>query len=190
MPDVLPLRAVAFQSLFLLVAIAIEAYVFRHLLTSKDKPFGLKTSIQYAITLNLLAAVIGWVAFFLAQPFLPPVLRIQLISFIFFDQFLQAPTDASIASSLVVICLIIFLGVYFVKLEGLNWLEWVLEKSDLASEANTQLISARQRRKLQKSPEFQKNNRAYGVLIANASSFVAILALLYLRSIMTYFLWK
>ncbi|HEY9751417.1 MAG TPA: hypothetical protein V6C46_00580, partial [Coleofasciculaceae cyanobacterium] len=84
----------------MLVAIAIEAYVFRHLLTSKDKQLGLKTSIQYAITLNLLAAVVGWVSFFLAQPFLPPVLRIQLISFIFFNQFLQAPADASIASSL------------------------------------------------------------------------------------------
>ncbi len=186
MPDILPLRAVAFQSLFLLVAIAIEAYVFRHLLTSKQKPLGLKTSIKYAITLNLLAAVIGWVTFFLAQPFLPPVLKIQLISFIFFDQFLQTPAEVGIASSLIVICLIIFLGVYFLKLEGLNWLEWVLQQSSPASQANTQLISAHQRRKLEKSPESERNNRAYSILVANASSFFAILALLYLRSI----LWK
>jgi hypothetical protein len=190
MPDVLPLLAIAFQSLFLLVAIAIEANVFRRLLTSEGKPIGYKTSAQYAMTVNLLATVIGWLVFFLAQPFLPGILRIQLISFIFFDQFLQAPIDGALASSLVVTSLIIFLGVYFLKLESLNWLEWILEKPSETSPDSSEVVSARQRRKLMQSPEFQKNSRAYGVLVANAASFAAILLLLYLRSILAYLFWR
>ena len=45
---VLPLRAIAFQILCLLIAIAIEAYVLRQTLR-----LGYKTSVRYAASMNL-----------------------------------------------------------------------------------------------------------------------------------------
>ena len=56
---VLPLRAIVFQCLLLLVAIALEAKVLR-----RQLQLGYQPSIRYAASLNLLTVVLGWMAFF------------------------------------------------------------------------------------------------------------------------------
>lgn len=50
---VLPLRAVMFQILFLLVAIAVESFIFK-----KKLHLSGRTSIEYATSINLFSTII------------------------------------------------------------------------------------------------------------------------------------
>ena len=79
---VLPLRAIVFQCLLLLVAIALEAIVLRRRLR-----LGYQPSIRYAASLNLLAVVLGWMVFLGFEPLLPAALRTQIISYVLFGNF-------------------------------------------------------------------------------------------------------
>ena len=79
---VLPLQTYLFQALFLLVAIALEASVLQRRLYLTRR-----TSVEYAISINLLTTVIGWLAFFLVQNLLPQPIKDQIISYIFLIAF-------------------------------------------------------------------------------------------------------
>ena len=52
---VYPLRAVAFQLLFFLIAIAIESLILR-----RRRNIDRQTSLEYAAFMNLLTIVLGW----------------------------------------------------------------------------------------------------------------------------------
>lgn len=173
--EVLPLRAVVFQCLFLLIAIAIEAFVFYRTLS-----LDYKTSMQYAISVNLLSTLIGWVCFFVSQPLLPLAWRVQLISFIFFEHFYADPMLLNVAPVLVVCTLGMFLGTFLLKLKGLDFLDFLLEKNP-KPEAATEEKSMRFRGRQAQLVGFRTNSKTYAVLVANASSFSAILVLLFFR---------
>lgn len=81
MSDVLPLRMIIYQLLFIVLAIAVEALVLQ-----KYLGIGRKSSIQYASTANLLSTVVGWFVFFISVPWMPDPLRQQIITYIFFDE--------------------------------------------------------------------------------------------------------
>lgn len=81
---VLPLRAVVFQALLLLISIALESVVFQRILNISRK-----TATQFSATLNLLSTFIGWLCFFVIQSITPGFLQIQLIRYIFFDRFVS-----------------------------------------------------------------------------------------------------
>jgi hypothetical protein len=179
--DVLPLRAIVFQILLLLMAIILEAIVFRRLL---DLDY--KTSTQYSITANLLSTVIGWVIFFNVQSLLPMHLQSQLISYVFFERFLSNTWETTILPALIITSLAIFLGTFLIKLEGLNLLEFLLkfkpgEKKDSATD--TAKEGAGRLRFVKHSIGFRVNSKTYAVLVANACSFSAILFLLLVRLI-------
>lgn len=175
---VLPLQTVLFQFLFLLVAIALESRVlYRRLRLNR------RASIEYATSLNLLAASLGWIAFFLIQDWIPLQLKDQLISYIFFDRLL-----GSQAESLVVVItatgIVIFLGAFLVKLQGLELLEALREgkskdsePSELAPKRRHPGLSDRLGQLVAPSPV----NHATTILLANAYSYSAILLLLFLR---------
>ena len=76
----LPLRAIAFQLLFLLVVISIESLVIE-----KNLSLPRKISVEYATSINLIAAVSGWVIFFYCSPHFPPESQKMLIDFILFN---------------------------------------------------------------------------------------------------------
>lgn len=175
LPDVLPLRAVLFQFLFLLVAIAIEAIVFYRLLALEHK-----TCVQYATTINLLSTCLGWIIFFNVQPFLPQDLQAQLVSYIFFERFFYNPWFGSIPPVLVVLSFGIFMGTFLIKLKGLDLLELLLEKTP-RKDKDPELKAGRFRGRQNQAIGFQANSRAYAVLVANACSFTAILFLLIVR---------
>jgi hypothetical protein len=129
--DVLPLRAVLFQFLFLMIAIAIDSVVYyRNVETLEYKP-----SVQYAATANLFSTCLGWLIFFGAQPFLPLGLREQLISFIFFGQFFINAWSDWMPQILLTGAGLIFCGTVIAKLVGLNLLERLLEKEVNPEEA-------------------------------------------------------
>lgn len=202
-PTVLPLRAVAFQTVFLLMAIAIEAAVlYRFLNTDSKQTIDPKQSIQYATTINLLSTVVGWLAFFLFFGLayaLPSEwsarLKANLINFIFFDQW-----SSETATSLVLICFAMFFITFAVKQAGLNGLRWLLSagipKKEDANKPEpvielpdmppppprTSAIRVlRHEPTSATTTSSSMNPQSRAVLIANAWSFSAILAILMLR---------
>lgn len=176
--EILPLRAVVFQTLFLLIAIALEALVFYRTLS-----LDYKTSMQYAISVNLLSTFIGWLCFFISQPFLPLTWRVQLISFIFFEHFYADPMLLNVAPVLVIFTLGMFLGTFLIKLKGLDFLELLLEKDPKPTGA-IEAKPLRFRGKQEPLAGLRSNSRIYAVLVANAVSFSVILLLLLLRLIL------
>jgi hypothetical protein len=174
---VLPLRAIAFQGLFLLIAIALEAIVY-----FKQLDFDYKTSVRYAASVNLFSTSIGWLLFFNLQVLLPPPLKDQLISYFFFERFFPNPWAPSIAPLLALSGLIIFLGVFLLELKSLELLDLLLEKvkpgDTLMSREDSRTSRLRHHGIM-----FKSNSRAYAVLVANAYSFSVILFLLIIRSL-------
>lgn len=155
---VLPLRAVIFQGLFLLVAIAIEAFVLQQQL---KVPY--KRSVDYSIFINLLSTVIGWFVFFNLQPFIPLDIKIRLI---FFDQWSGA------ASWIIPAAFSTFFLGFFIELKGLELLQRLLQIPLPESAPSTNTRSTRYRKGIS-----QTTSQAYVLLVANACSYSAILLL-------------
>lgn len=175
--DILPLRAVLFQFIFLLIAISLETLVLY-----RNLELDYKSSVQYATTINLFSTFIGWLIFFNAQPFLPEGLRAQLISFIFFERFFSNDWFTSVAPLLIVLSLGVFLGTFLVKWQALKLLEFILEKKrDKRDEPVVKSSRFRARRNLVSG--LRTNSEAYAVFVGNAFSFSAILFLLFVRLI-------
>jgi len=173
--SVLPLRAIAFQCLFLLLAIAIEASVLRQVL---KLPY--RKSVEYAASINLLSTAIGWLLFFSIEPLLPANLKFQLINCIFFDQW-----SRGIAAWIILAGFVTFFISFLVKLSGLDLLRLLLQdkKEEKAPEQETQ---AEKNRRYQSTVRARKNARegssqANAILIANALSYTAILLVLFIR---------
>jgi hypothetical protein len=172
--SILPLRAIVFQMLFLLVAIALEGLVF-----FKNLNLDYKTSMRYAAVLNLFSTFLGWVIFFEVNLFLPEDVQRQFISYIFFDRFFPNPWLAAVTPVIVITSLAIFIGTFLVELNGLELLEYLLERNK-DSQSPTEHMTRLQGRRDQ-IIRFQANTKAYTILIANAASFSAILLLLIIR---------
>ncbi|NJN32144.1 MAG: hypothetical protein HC824_18290 [Synechococcales cyanobacterium RM1_1_8] len=108
-PDLmLPLRAIAFQALFLVVAVAIEATVL-------EREFGTSRpgSVLYALLINLASTVAGWIAFLALEPLLPDNWRMAAMSFVFFNQ-VFGNLDVSVV--LPVLAFVTFLSTLFLEL--------------------------------------------------------------------------
>jgi hypothetical protein len=176
---VLPLQTILFQSIFLLVAIALEARVFHRRLNVTRK-----TSVQYATSINLLAAVLGWLTFFIVQSLLPQPLKTQLMSYIFFDRLLE-PQPESLSLIIASIGITLFFAAFVVKLKGLELLEALLSSSKQPEPSPP----PNQRRRpdlayrISQATLQSDTNHATTVLLANAYSHSAILLILFLRFI-------
>jgi hypothetical protein len=173
---VLPLRAIAFQSLFLMIAIALEAVIFYQQLN-----LTYKESIRYSASVNLLSTVVGWLLFLPIQVFLPEEWRVQLISYVFFERFFPSSFSSNLVSVLTILCLGIFMAVFLLEFEGFKMLDILLEKAqpEQAEEAKKRMrLSSQTQRRI---PIFKHTNQAYAVFVANACSFSAILFLLFIR---------
>ncbi|MCY6488600.1 MULTISPECIES: filament integrity protein FraC [Leptolyngbya] len=167
--DVLPLRAILYQLLFIVLAIAVEALVLQ-----KYLGIGKKSSIQYAATANLLSTVAGWFLFFVIEPWLPPTWRQQLINYIFFDLTSTPPV-------LIGLAFLTFLGTFVVKLQSLDWLDLILENKKPV-EIEVRDRTKFQGRKAQRQAFSEIPNRALAVLWANAASFSAITLIIAIRT--------
>lgn len=176
---IVPLRAIAFQSLLLMVAIVLEAMVLRQRLR-----LGYRTSMQYAATVNLLATSLGWVAFLAIEAVLPLALRSQIISYVLFNRFYSNSWLEVLPVMVVVVAIAAFFVTYWIKLQGLIWLLQLLGQKPIdttpeAIENNRRQLYARARR-TQVEEQRSQPPRALAVLQANAMSFTAILVLLLL----------
>lgn len=201
LPNVVPLRAIVFQALFLLVAIAIEAVVLQRFLRLDPRQ-----SVQYAASVNLLCTVVGWLALFIffSLVYTMPAdwtipFQANLVNFIFFDQW-----SNETATSLILVCFVMFFASFAIKQSGLTALQWLLtagtqkgakkpEKQEDSTETEEAMKASERparskaiRVTRHQTQETRSGSRslqpqARAVLFANASSFSAILAILILR---------
>lgn len=178
---ILPLRMVAFQVLFLLVAIAIESSILRRRLR-----FGFKTSVQYTLAINLAAIVVGWTAFLVIEPLAPLDVRAQAISYILFDRLSLNGWNAQIGAIICVAGVLSFLVTFFVKLKGLELMmkaddAWQIEEDKRPAKRVSR--DERYARARQGKSDAQQALSEFmdAVIQANAASFSAISVLLILR---------
>ncbi len=185
-PNILPFRTVALQTLFLLMAVAIEAEVFRRRM--KLAP---KECIYFAATLNLFCVVLGWLTFLvlfnLSNQTSSDALK-PLINFIFFDNW--SPDTATL---LIIGCFAIFFVSLAIKELGLFGLRYILEieqPKPPQAEPPPGSGDAEAPADAPKSSVFVRAARSEPrlilievttILVANAWSYSAILATLLLR---------
>ena len=173
---VLPLQTFLFQFLFLLVAIALESRVlYRRMNISR------RTSVEYSTFINLLAASIGWLVFFMIQDWIPLDFKDQLISYIFFDRLLGSrPQDLTLVIAATGV--VIFFSAFLIKLTGLDVLEASLqERRERQDQSPARRSWPTLTHRLDEAVAPQKANHATTILLANAYSYSAISLLLFLR---------
>jgi hypothetical protein len=158
---------VAFQILFLLVAIAIEGMILRSRLNLRRKE-----SMEYAVAINLLSTVLGWMLFFMVEPWLPEAIRQILMEYIFFGGNTFPP-------ALVGVGFAVFIITFVLKFQGMGWLDQIQGKIPPApSVVDRYKFRGRKRR----YDAFKGiPSRSLAVLWANACSFSAISILLALQ---------
>jgi hypothetical protein len=171
LPIILPIGAIFFEILFLLAAIPVEAYVL-----NKWLKFDKRTSIFYAIALNVFSSVIGWIVFFAAEPKLPIAFKAELINYVFFNK-LQNP---SISTMIVLLSFTIFLATFLVKFLLLKILINFMDEGGKKPE--TEIVSPQQRTSYMNMAKLQNTNLITATLIANSLSYSAITFIILIRS--------
>lgn len=178
MPSVLPLRTVALQALFLLIAIVIEAAILHRQL--KITP---REGVQYAATINLLSTVLGWLTVFTilntgaGTPFNVGLnVEVALLNFVLFNRL----TPESM-SAIVILAFFTFLASFAVKQIGLVLLKWILDPSlleaaPLPPDPEVKSVLRPSAKNVQQSVSPQIT----AILLANALSYSAIVAVLLL----------
>ncbi|MDF5707554.1 MAG: filament integrity protein fraC [Nostoc sp. S4] len=173
LPRIFPIGGILFDFLFVLVAIPIEAYVLH-----KRLKFDKKTSIFYAISINLFSSVIGWIVFFVSEPMLPIQLKSELINYLFFNTFKSSSTQTLI----ILTAFIIFFANFIFKFFLLKILLLSLVKEPFAQKEEDIQVSPRQKWRGFQSIKFQNTNLVTTMLIANSLSYSAITIILLFRS--------
>jgi hypothetical protein len=170
MASYLPLRTVISQSLLLMVTIAVEAFVLRQQLSiSKQK------SIEYSASVNLLSTILGWILFFLLIPLFPVSAELQLINFLFFDQW-SVPT----ATWLITGALLTFFVSYGVELLGLELLQRMMSDrpESQKDQRYVQPQSYPSKRLSYTEEPSQGIDKRYALLVANATSYTLVVIIL------------
>lgn len=185
---VLPIKAILFQVLFLMVAIATESVVLHWRLGLQRR-----TSVRYAASLNLFSTLVGWLLFFTIVGWLPAVfsgnLEQQLISYILFDQFFVSDWQQNMNTIMVVAAVLTFFGTFLVEINGLILLEIILgirklpffQVPEAASVDTGQEVSRLSRYRISDRASLVSSEKAYAILIANAFSYTLILLILVAR---------
>jgi hypothetical protein len=170
-PIIFPIGAIFFEILFLLTAIPLEAYVL-----NKWLKFDKRTSIFYAIALNVFSSVIGWIVFFVVEPILPINIKAELINYVFFNK-LQNP---NLSTMIVLLSFIIFISTFLVKFLLMKTL--IIFMDEGGKKAETEITSSQQRANYINIAKLQNNNLVTSILIANALSYSAITFIILIRS--------
>jgi hypothetical protein len=139
--------------------------------------FDKKTSIFYAITINVFSSVIGWIIFFVIEPILPVTIKSELINYVFFNKL----KDTSISSLIVLLSFTIFLTTFIVKFLIMKMLIIFMDEGGTKTE--TGIISSQQRAIYMNIAKLQNTNLVITTLIANSLSYSAITIILLIRSL-------
>ncbi|MEO3703511.1 filament integrity protein FraC [Trichormus azollae] len=171
LPRIFPIGAMLFETLFLVVAISIEGYVLHRWLK-----FDKKTSIFYAIAMNVFSSVFGWNIFFLVEPRLDIKLKSELISYIVFNNFNNPGTQ----STIIFLAFLIFLGTFLIKFLLLKIL--IITLSEIGEREETEASQQQKLYRIEKM-QLQNTNLITTTLIANSMSYTAISLILVIRNL-------
>lgn len=171
LPRILPLGAILFQTLFLLIAIPLEGYIL-----NRSLKFDKKTSIFYAIAMNVFSSVIGWNVFFIIEPILSVDIKSELISYIFFNAF----TSTTIQNYLILTAFIIFFVTFLVKFVFLKLL--IISLDEIGKKQESREKSQSEKSLIHERLKLQNTSLITTTLIANSLSYTAITLLLIIRS--------
>jgi hypothetical protein len=145
-----------------------------------------RTCIQYAAIVNLLAALLGWVGFFIIFNYLSPLLKGQIVSYIFFNRLFNYQQE-SVSGLIVMAGFIIFFAAFVIKLKAIDFLQIFLQPppTNPPPVTESQVVSPRQQRKSQSHRRLFAihQNKEMAVLVANACSHTAILLILFLYNL-------
>ena len=162
---ILPVGIVLFDLLFLIIAIPIEAYV----LNARLK-FDKKSSVFYAISINVFANVLGWLVFFFIEPSLSATNKSEVLNYVFFNRF----QSEQIYSLLVLIAFFIFFATFLFKVLALQLLLLLWDKSDKKKPEQEVSLAQRRSSRRYNLNQVQRTNVVTSVLIANSLSYSAI----------------
>ncbi|MEA5578872.1 filament integrity protein FraC [Anabaena sp. UHCC 0451] len=171
-PRILPIGAILFETLFLLIAISLEGYIL-----NRSLKFDKKTSIFYAIAMNVFSSVIGWNVFFLIEPILSLPIKSELISYVFFNTFKNPRTQ----NYIILTGFMIFFATFLVKFIFLKLLIITLDESGKKEEVTE--TSQRQKILRNEKLKLKNNNLITTTLIANSLSYTAITVILIIRNL-------
>lgn len=176
---VLPLKAIVFQLMFLLVATALEAMVLRQKLL-----LGYKQSVRYAAAVNLLTVVVGWFAFLTIEPAIGARLQAQVISYVLFDHLINNTLKPQMGWIILIVGLIAFFVTLVLKLKGLELIMRAVGTWNVPEQPRDLSRQERYNRSRTGTTLYQQaaSRFAIAVLQANALSFSVILLMLVMRS--------
>ncbi|MGC9505151.1 filament integrity protein FraC [Baaleninema sp.] len=169
---ILPLRAIACQILFIFLTIAIESTVIhRQLKITK------RTSTYYAVSINLICVVIGWVIFFYIFQNLNPanLFKVQTISFIFTGRLIVDFGRDGIEPILVLSLVSVFFVSLFVKCQSL----YILQRFKLLPVENLSLYEDVEHTRSERLIRYRvKADQNHAITIGHAISHAIILLIL------------
>ncbi|MTJ48844.1 filament integrity protein FraC [Dolichospermum sp. UHCC 0259] len=171
LPIILPIGAIFFEILFLLTAISVEAYVLH-----KWLKFDKRTSIFYAIALNVFSSVIGWIVFFTVEPMLPIPIKAELINYVFFNKI----KASSISTMIILLSFTIFIATFLVKFLLMKIL--IIFMGEGGKNTQPEISSSQQRASYMNIVKLQNTNLITATLIANSLSYSAITFIILIRS--------
>ncbi|AFY50344.1 hypothetical protein Nos7524_4596 [Nostoc sp. PCC 7524] len=172
LPRIWPIGLILFNFLFFVIAIPLEAYVFH-----KRLNFDKKSSVFYAIAVNLFSGVIGWLIFFFLEPRLPVDLKTELINYVFFNILRSTNTQGV----LILTTITIFFATFLMKFFLLRILVFTINEDFTKKPEENPSISRSKFRFISKA-QFQNTNLVTTTVIANSLSYTAITVILWLRN--------
>ncbi|NEP76270.1 filament integrity protein FraC [Okeania sp. SIO2G5] len=173
----IPLRLMVTQSLLIVVAIALESLVLRRFLQYPPRK-----SVEYSISINLFSLVVGWFFFLnlVSNVPLPAAILEDLMNLILFDKWSNATRAGT-----VIVALVTFFVTFFIEVIGFTSLQKLRNEEEAIE---SQIDRTRKRPKYAQSRArglFSIGDQAnadplYVLLLANAASYTAIVAILLL----------
>ncbi|MDC0831973.1 hypothetical protein POG22_02975 [Geitlerinema sp. CS-897] len=171
---ILPLRAMACQTLFLFIAIAIESTIIHQQLQITKR-----TSTYYAVSMNLLCVAIGWTIFFYVFQNLDAdlPLKAQTVSFIFTGRLIPDFGRDRVEPILVLSLVVVFFVSLFVKCQGL----YTLQRFKILPVENLSLYEEAEQSRSERLIRYRvKADQNRAISIGHAMSHASILLLLVL----------
>ncbi len=118
---VLPIPIVIFQLLSLAIGVAIESLIIRY-----NLGFSRRNSVEYAIVINLYSSIVAWLALFLSAALLPEAIKLQIISYVFFNRFYATTAIANSTLEAIVLA-VLFAIVCAIEFKGFDLIKFLVE---------------------------------------------------------------
>ncbi len=175
---ILPLRAIALQLLFLVVSVAIEAYILQQRLGMTPRG-----AARYALALNLFSSVLGWLVVFTVQPLLSMWLaswEMELVSLTLFGHFYSSWAWQSLLPIILFSGLMVLLFAFLAESSFMSIL--LVIWASVAPSKHRNLSEIQTNRNMRYSFSQTSKVRRDALLIGNLLSFGAVLVLMFVLS--------